>query len=119
MGYYYFLYVFLLLDFIEKLQNITLTKEEEEVIKVGATHRDRVHEECSLSMLGTFLTTHSYNQRAAKSLIKSVWKMGTDLRIIDVGDGFFQFKFSMESQLKWVLVNGPWSFENHPLVLRR
>ncbi|KAL0007850.1 hypothetical protein SO802_009352 [Lithocarpus litseifolius] len=107
------------LDFIEKLQNITLTEEEEEVIHVSVTHRDRVLEECSLSLLGTFLTTRSYNQRATKSLIRSVWKMGTDLRIIDGGEGLFQFKFSMESQLKWVLANGPWSFENHPLVLRR
>ena len=36
------------LDFIERLQNITLTKEEEEVIQVGATQRDRILEECSL-----------------------------------------------------------------------
>ena len=35
-------------DFIERLQNITLTKEEEEVIQVGATQRDRILEECSL-----------------------------------------------------------------------
>ena len=45
--------------------------------------------------------------------------MGSDLRIIDVGDDLFQFKFTMESQLKWVLANGPWSFEDHPLALRR
>ena len=38
---------------------------------------------------------------------------------MDVGDGLFQFKFALESQLKWVIQNGPWSFENHPLVLRR
>nr|POF05043.1 uncharacterized protein CFP56_23579 [Quercus suber] len=48
-----------------------------------------------------------------------MWKMGLDLRIVDVGDDLFQFKFSMESQLKWVLANGPWSFEDHPLALRR
>ena len=48
-----------------------------------------------------------------------VWKMGLDLRIVDVGDGLFQFKFTLESQLKWVLNNGPWSFDNHPLVLRQ
>ncbi|KAK9987167.1 hypothetical protein SO802_032118 [Lithocarpus litseifolius] len=58
-----------------------------------------------------------YNQRAAKELLRSVWKFGTDLRIVDVGDGLFQFKFTLESQLKWVLKNGPWSFDNHLLVL--
>ena len=45
--------------------------------------------------------------------------MGSDVRIVDVGDGVFQFKFSMESQLKWVLANGLWSFEDQPLVLCR
>ena len=38
---------------------------------------------------------------------------------VDVGDDLFQFEFTMESQLKWVLVNGPWSFGDHPLALRR
>ncbi|KAL0000200.1 hypothetical protein SO802_019802, partial [Lithocarpus litseifolius] len=106
-------------DFIERIQNITLTEEEGEVINVGGTHRDKILEECSLSLLGRFLTTRSYNQGAAKSLIRSVWKMGSDLKIVDVGNGLFQFKFALESQLKWVIHNGPWSFENHPLVLRR
>nr|POE56025.1 uncharacterized protein CFP56_64479 [Quercus suber] len=46
-----------------------------------------------------------------------MWKMGSDVHIVDVGDGVFQFKFSMESQLKWVLATGHWSFEDHPLVL--
>ena len=34
-------------------------------------------------------------------------------------EGLFQFKFTLESQLNWVLNNGPWSFENHHLALRR
>ena len=86
------------------------------VIRVGTEHRDKILEECSLSLLGRFLTNRSFNQRAAK---RSVWKMGSNVHIVDVGDGIFQFKFSMESQLKWVLANGPWSFEDHPLVLCR
>ena len=38
---------------------------------------------------------------------KGCWK-----NVIKVG-------VTMESQLKWVLANGPWSFEDHPLALRR
>nr|POF15817.1 hypothetical protein CFP56_35255 [Quercus suber] len=66
-------------------------------------HREKILEECSLSLLGHFLTTRPYNQRAAKELLRFVWKFGTDLRIVDVGDGLFQFKFTLESQLKWLL----------------
>nr|POE73128.1 hypothetical protein CFP56_75079 [Quercus suber] len=45
--------------------------------------------------------------------------MGNDMKITEVGDGLFQFKFSMESQLDWVINNEPWSFDNHILLLRR
>ena len=104
-------------DFVQKLQNIKLTEDEGEVIRVGSAHRDRMLEECSLSLLGRFLMTRVFNQRAAMALLQSVWKMGFDVRIVDVRDGVFQFKLTMGSQLKWVLANGPWSFEDHPLVL--
>ena len=106
-------------DFIDKLQSITFTKEEGEVIKVEVTQRERMLEECSLSLLGRFLTTQAFDQHVAKALLRCVWRMGLDLRIVDVGDDPFQFKFTMESQLKWVLTNGPRSFEDHPLALRR
>ena len=70
-------------------------------------------------LMGRFLTTKLINLRAAKNLLRSVWKMGSDLKITDVGDGLMQFKFAIESQLVWLLNNGPWSFDNHTLLLRR
>ena len=84
-------------DLIKRVQNITLIEEEGEVIKVGGIHKGKILEECSLSLLGRFLTTRSYNQSPAKSLIRSVWKMGSNPSIVDVGDGLFQFKFTLES----------------------
>lgn len=48
-------------DFIERLQSITFTEEEGEAIQVGAHHKEKILEECSLSLLGRFLTNRSYN----------------------------------------------------------
>lgn len=106
-------------DFLNKLQSINMMEEEGEVMKVGVSQRERMLEECSLSLLGRFLTTRAFNQRVAKDLLRAVWKMGSDVCIVVMGDNLFQLKFSMESQLKWVLANGLWSFEDHPLVLGR
>ena len=106
-------------DFIERIQNISLTSEEEEPITIRTTHRDEILEEYSLSLIGKFITTRPFNVRAAKNLLQSMWKMGSNLKIIDVGEGLFQFRFSLESQLQWVWDNGPWSFENNMLVLQR
>ena len=105
-------------DFVERLQKISLTEEEETDIAVRVNHRRETLEECSLSMIGRFLCEKTLNLRAAKSLLRSVWRMGSDLRIVEVGTGLLQFKFLLESQMKWVEDNGPWSFDNHLLVLR-
>ncbi|XP_030962834.1 uncharacterized protein LOC115984080 isoform X2 [Quercus lobata] len=108
-----------IMDFIERLTE-DLTAEEDEVIMVRSEHREKTLEEWSLSLLGRFHTTELINFRAAENHLRSAWKMeGNDLTITDVGDGLFRFKFSMECQLKWVINNGPWSFDNHILLLRR
>ena len=63
--------------------------------------------------------TKPINLQAGKNLLRDVWKFGQDLKINDVGEGLIQFKFSLESQLVWVMNNGPWSFDNHLLLLRQ
>ncbi|KAL0007688.1 hypothetical protein SO802_009190 [Lithocarpus litseifolius] len=91
-----------------------------EASMVRSEHREKTLEEWSLSLLGRFHTTKLINFRAAENHLRCVWKMGwNDLKITDVGDGLFRFKFSMKSQLKWVINNGPWSLNNHILLLRR
>lgn len=105
-------------DFIDRIQRINLAEDKGEVVTVGRSQWGKTLEECSLSLLGNFLTTRPYNQRVAKSLLRQVWKLGLNLKIVNVGEGLFQFKFTMESQLLWVMNNGPWSFDGL-LVLRR
>ncbi|XP_075665633.1 uncharacterized protein At4g02000-like [Castanea sativa] len=106
-------------DFIDRIQWIILTEEEGKIIKVRSDNRAKILEECSLSLMGHFHMMRPINTRAAKNLLRSVWKFGQDLKITEVGDRLFQFKFAMESQLNWVLKNGPWSFDNDILLLRR
>ena len=107
------------LDFIERIQHITLTSKEDQPITVRVIHRDKILEEYSLSLIGKFLSTHPVNLKAAKNILRSMWKLGSDLKIIDVGDGLLQFKFSLESQLWSVWDNGSWSFDNNILALQR
>lgn len=95
------------LDFIKQIQNITLTLNEDELITVRAVHREKTLEEYSLSLIGKFLNTHPINLRAAKTLLRLMWKLGNDLKVVEVGDGLLQFKFSLESQFRWVWDNGP------------
>ncbi|XP_030964814.1 uncharacterized protein LOC115986092 [Quercus lobata] len=106
-------------EVLERIQSMKLTMDEDEVMAIWPVRRDKILEEFSLSLIGCFLTSKSINFRAAKNLIRSMWKLGDDLRIVEMGDGIFQFKFSLESQLAWVWNNSPWCFDNHLLALRR
>ena len=83
-------------DFIERLQSIHLTEEESEVIKVQSENQAKILEECSLSLMGRFPMTKPINMWACKNLLRSMLKLGQDLKITDVGEGLMQFKFFRE-----------------------
>nr|POE50650.1 hypothetical protein CFP56_00108 [Quercus suber] len=104
---------------LDGLQNLQLTKEEEEGIQITAASRAECLEECHLSLFGKLLSDRQQNLRALKSTLRSVWKMGSDLRIVDVGNDILQFKFNSKYQMEWVEKNGPWNFDNNLLLLCR
>lgn len=106
-------------EVIERVQSISLTEVEGKTIALNPSRRTQTLDDCSLSLVGRFLTTRDVNHRAAKNLLRSAWKLGNDLRIVDVGEGLYLFRFKLESQLQWVQDSSPWSFDNHLLMMRR
>ena len=89
------------------LQNLQLTKEEEEAIPITITNNSNLLEECSLSLFGRFLSDRQQNLRALKNTLRSAWKMVSNVRIVEVGNNILQFKFSSKHQLDWVERCGP------------
>ena len=89
------------------LQKLQLAKEEEEDIVLRNVTKSEILEECSLSLFGQLLTDRQQNQKALKTTLKSAWKMGSDLRIVEVGNNILQFKFGSQCQLEWVEKGGP------------
>ena len=89
------------------LQNLQLTKEEEEAIPITITNNSNLLEECSLSLFGQLLSDRQQNLRALKNTLRSAWKMVSNVRIVEVGNNIVQFKFSSKHQLDWVERCGP------------
>nr|POF23150.1 uncharacterized protein CFP56_63612 [Quercus suber] len=106
-------------EVVNILSSLKLTKEEEEDIVIDSSHISGILEECSLSLFRRLLSDHHQNLRALKNILKAAWKMGSDLRIVEVGNNILQFKFGSRCQLEWVEKNGPWNFENNLLLLYR
>lgn len=71
---------------IESLQSLQLTKEKEVDITISTIGRQGLFEECSLSLFGGLLSDRQQNLRALKSMLRMAWKMGSNLRIVEVGN---------------------------------
>ena len=106
-------------EILNNFQKLQLTKEEADDIVITSITRAELLEECSLSLFGRLLTDCQQNQRAFKNTLKTAWKMGSDLRIMEVENNVFQFKFGSVCQLEWVERSGPWNFDNNLLLLCR
>ena len=81
---------------VDGLLNLRLTRKEEEEITITTRCRSDLLGECNLSLFGHLLLDRHQNQRALKSTLRSAWKMGSDLQIVDVGNNVLQFNFSSE-----------------------
>ena len=104
---------------IDGVQHLQLTKEEEEDIFIWTTSRSYLLDKCVLSLFGRLLVDQHQNMRALKTTLRSAWKMGSNLRIVDVEKNIFQFKFNSNYQMEWVERNGRWNFDNNLLLLCR
>ena len=81
-----FIKVFMEQEVANSLQKLQLAKEEEEDIVLRNVTKSEILEECSLSLFGQLLIDRQQNQKALKTTLKSAWKMGSDLRIVEVGN---------------------------------
>ena len=75
-------------EVVNSFGKLKLTKEEEEDIVLANVSSSKIFEECSLSLFGRLLSDRHQNLRALKNTLKAAWKMGSDLRIVEVGNNF-------------------------------
>ena len=109
-------------ELIDVLKNMQLMEEEELQISISEEGRAQVIKECSQSLMGKLLTDKKQNLRALKNTLRTAWKIGQNLKIMEVGNesnDILQFKFANECQLRWVETNGPWNYENNLMLLKR
>ena len=71
-------------EILKFLVNMKLTKEGENGIVLSKDMNIRSLNDCSFSLVGKFLASKPFNQRAARETMRSVWKLSPELRIVDV-----------------------------------
>lgn len=70
-----------------------------------------------LCLVGRLLTEKNLNVRAMKSKLADLWRPAMGITIKVLKPGVFLFQFYHKDDLKWMLTNGPWSFEGAMLIV--
>ncbi|KAL9441583.1 hypothetical protein AB3S75_020141 [Citrus x aurantiifolia] len=70
-------------------------------------------------LVGRFLTDKVINFPAMKNTMAALWRPGKGVCIKDLSPTLFLFHFFHEVDLKHVIDLGPWTFDQHVLILKR
>ena len=62
-------------EVINSLEKVTLMLEEEEIIEISEEGLREEIVDCSLSLIGKFLTCKPFNKKAAQNTLKKAWGM--------------------------------------------
>ena len=70
-----------------------------------------------LSLVGRFLTDRSINFNFMRDRLSHLWRPGKGVCISELANQWYIFKFFHVVDLKRVLAGGPWTYDNHLLIL--
>ncbi|KAE9462817.1 hypothetical protein C3L33_05275, partial [Rhododendron williamsianum] len=106
-------------EMAERLRSFSLTPDEEDAIVIDTGTHARAIEACAFSLVGKLLSRRSFSKAALKETMRKVWGLAEGLRILDVGDNLFHFRFTSIVEMQRVLNGGPWCFNNMLLLLKK
>ena len=101
----------------DQLKNLAITEEEDEGLEFADLGNETLTNTYDLCLVGTFVTDRPINFRIMKHRLASLWRPGRGMFVQDLGNKLILFKFYHHHDVRWVMEGGPWTFDNHLLVL--
>ncbi|GMP21824.1 hypothetical protein CsSME_00000095 [Camellia sinensis var. sinensis] len=96
---------------------LALTADEEDTVVVDELLTTSFVERAGLGLVGKVLTTRPFNVEAMKSTLMTVWRLAKGMDFHVIGMNLFLFQFHHLADKRRVLLNGPWSFDKHLILL--
>lgn len=102
------------IDIITSCAMLNIYEEEEEGYSIGEEDYLTQNQEKQFILVGK-----SIKFNIMKETLAAVWRPGKGMTVREVDPNLFLFQFYHEKDMKRILEDGPWSFEQNLLVLRR
>lgn len=71
----------------------------------------------SLCLVGRFVTDRPINYNDMSYSLAELWRPGEGVHVHELNGGLYLFHFFHEVDLYRVMILGPWTFDNHALIL--
>lgn len=101
---------------IKKCRVIALDEEKENKVSFAGKMKAKGAETVERCLLGNVLITRVVNKEGLRVTMQQVWRIVREVKIENLGDNIFMFKFALEVDKRRVLVGGPWHFDRVLLV---
>ena len=70
-------------------------------------------------LVGKLLADRSVNKNVVRAIILKAWRNSRGVKIIDLKENIFLFKFASEGDRRRILELGPWNIKGYPLILKQ
>lgn len=101
------------------MDDLSLHDEDEEGITLQPPNVEKGPDDIQLCLVGRFVTKRSIRTHIMKERLAEVWRPVKGVSIKEAVPGVFLFQFYHAMDMERIMKGGPWSFDNHLLVLGR
>lgn len=101
------------------IRDLVLEDDTDDGFEFPELGKDQQTSGYELCLVGTFVTDKSFNFVVMKHRMTSLWWLGRGVYIKDLGSKLILFRFKHLIDLRFVVDNGPRTFDNHLLLLHK
>lgn len=98
---------------------LKLLDDEDEGLVIDEEAISESNTNHNLTLVGSLITEKPIKFQIMKDTLASVWRPGKGMQVTEISSNLFLFHFFHELDLKRIMEDGPWAFEQNLLVLRK
>ncbi|KAK9200734.1 hypothetical protein WN944_015932 [Citrus x changshan-huyou] len=105
-------------ELIRRCKSISLEEAEGNKFSFKGRVKEKGAQIAAECLVGKVLHTRSINTEGLRTALNQVWQAKKEVKIENLGDNIFIFKFGNEVDKKRILAGGPWHFNQSLIVLK-
>lgn len=105
-------------EIIRRCEEISLSGEGRSKITFKSSMKRKGEKIVAGCLVGKVLLNREVPVERIKSTLQTVWKTMREVKIEELGENIFLFKFGAEVDKRKILSGGPWHFENGLIILK-